>query len=245
MRTTDRPVFTGRPVAGRPPRSRQGRGRRAPGEHRGLDARRARRRRRLARGGPHPDRRRLAGRAPQPGAAGRPVPRRHHPGRRRGRRGRRPRRAAGRPARPASRWTSTSRRSWRTPLDPAARRTAALLAPLLEREAGRRPLLVTSFDPAALLGLRERVPAPAYGLISVDRLPAPARRGDGRRARPGRRRRAPRVVRPEPGRAGPVHRPARDSVAIAHDAGLEVLAWCPEPGRAPGSWPRPASTRCA
>jgi glycerophosphoryl diester phosphodiesterase len=26
-----------------------------------------------------------------------------------------------------------------------------------------------------------------------------------------------------------VHRPARDSIATAHDAGLEVLAWCPDP----------------
>src|SRR4029079_18408355 len=56
-------------------------------------------------------------------------------------------------------------------VEPEGHRTAALLAPLLEREAGRRPLLVTSFDPAALLGLRERVPAPAYGLISWINFP--------------------------------------------------------------------------
>jgi glycerophosphoryl diester phosphodiesterase len=31
---------------------------------------------------------------------------------------------------------------------------------------------------------------------------------------------------------GPVHRPARDSVATAHEAGLEVLAWCPDPDTA-------------
>jgi glycerophosphoryl diester phosphodiesterase len=42
---------------------------------------------------------------------------------------------------------------------PRAAALAALAGASLEREAGRRPLLVTSFDPAALLGLRERVPA--------------------------------------------------------------------------------------
>jgi len=115
---------------------------------------------------------------------------------------------------------------------PAARRTAALLAPLLEREAGRRPLLVTSFDPAALLGLRERVPAPAYGLISW--IDFPLRHAVATAAGLGLDVVAVHLGSFGPNRVepGPVHRPARDSVATAHDAGLEVLAWCPDPGAA-------------
>jgi glycerophosphoryl diester phosphodiesterase len=115
---------------------------------------------------------------------------------------------------------------------PAARRTAALLAPLLEREAGRRPLLVTSFDPAALLALRERVPAPAYGLISW--IDFPLRHAVATAAGLGLDVVAVHLGSFGPNRVepGPVHRPARDSIATAHDAGLEVLAWCPDPGAA-------------
>jgi glycerophosphoryl diester phosphodiesterase len=117
-------------------------------------------------------------------------------------------------------------------LDPTVGRTAALLAPVLEREAGRRALLVTSFDPAALLLLRERVPAPAYGLISwVD---FPLRHAVATAAGLGLGVVAVHLGSFGPNRIepGPVHRPAGHAIAVAHDAGLEVMAWCPEPDAA-------------
>jgi glycerophosphoryl diester phosphodiesterase len=108
--------------------------------------------------------------------------------------------------------------------------TAAVLAPLLERELTRRPLLVTSFDPAVLLELRARVPAVPLGLLTWFRFPlriavaAAARLGmdvlalqvgslgaadaDGRF-----------VLRPD----------APQALDAAHAAGMEVAVWCPEP----------------
>ena len=117
-------------------------------------------------------------------------------------------------------------------VDPAARRTAALLAPVLEAEAGRRPLLVTSFDPAALLWLRDRVAGPAYGLITW--LDFPLRHAVAAAAGF-----ALDVVALHHGSFGanriepaPVHRSAAHSVSVVHDAGLEVLGWCPDPDAA-------------
>ena len=116
--------------------------------------------------------------------------------------------------------------------DPFPRRTAGLLGPVLSTETRRRPLLVTSFDPAALLGLREREPGPAYGLIGwldfpLRHLVAAAAGLDldvvavhhGSFA----------ANRVEPAH---VHRDPARSVQVAHDAGLELLAWCPEPSLA-------------
>jgi glycerophosphoryl diester phosphodiesterase len=34
---------------------------------------------------------------------------------------------------------------------------------------------------------------------------------------------------PNPSEPGPVHAAMQDSVAVAHQAGLQVLAWCPGP----------------
>jgi glycerophosphoryl diester phosphodiesterase len=86
---------------------------------------------------------------------------------------------------------------------------------------------VTSFDPSVLLGLRERVPGAAYGLIAwVD---FPLRHAVAAAA--GLRLDVvalhdasfgPNRIEP-----GPVHRDPAASVAVAHRAGLEVLAWCP------------------
>jgi glycerophosphoryl diester phosphodiesterase len=116
--------------------------------------------------------------------------------------------------------------------DPEPSRTASLLLPLLTAEARRRPLLVTSFDPAALLWLREREPAPAYGLISW--LDFPLRHAVAAAAGLGLD-----VVALHHGSFGAnrvepahVHREPARSVATAHEAGLEVLAWCPEPAAA-------------
>lgn len=107
--------------------------------------------------------------------------------------------------------------------------TVALLAPLLAREVRRRRLLVTSFDVAALLWLRERVPSLPLGLIGwVD---FPLRMAVTAAAHLGLD-----VVCLHHGsfsvnaiERGPVHRDPARSVEVAHQAGLEVLAWCPVP----------------
>jgi glycerophosphoryl diester phosphodiesterase len=118
--------------------------------------------------------------------------------------------------------------------DAAERRTDALLVPLLAAEVDRRPVLVTSFDPAALLRLRASVPSAAYGLLAwVD---FPLRHAVATAAGLGLD-----VVGlhhgsfgPNRVEGGPVHRPPAVSVEIAHRAGLKVLAWCPEPDVAAG-----------
>jgi glycerophosphoryl diester phosphodiesterase len=116
--------------------------------------------------------------------------------------------------------------------DPEPRRTAALLAPLLAAESTRRRLLVTSFDPAALLWLRQRVAAPAYGLITW--LDFPLRHAVATAAGLSLDVVALHHGSFGPNRVerGPVHRSPAASVASAHHAGLEVLSWCPAPDAA-------------
>lgn len=111
----------------------------------------------------------------------------------------------------------------------AERTTGSLLAPVLAAECGRRPLLVSSFDPALLLWLREQVPGLQLGLITWVHFPL--------------RHAVPTAAHLDfdaiclhtgsfgenPIEKGPVHRPLEYSVQIAHEAGLEVLAWCPDP----------------
>jgi len=116
-------------------------------------------------------------------------------------------------------------------VDPPARRTGALLAPLLRAEARRRPLMVTSFDPSLLLGLREEVAGVPMGLLTWLRFPLwhaiAAAAGLGLEA-----------VGVHTGSCGlaapdPRLRPLEHSVDVAHKAGLEVLAWCPSAEEAP------------
>src|SRR3954469_14043945 len=52
-----------------------------------------------------------------------------------------------------------------------ARTTAGLVAPVALEEAGRRPLMVSSFDPGALRLLREEVPSVPLGLLTWHRFP--------------------------------------------------------------------------
>ncbi|MBO0828213.1 MAG: glycerophosphodiester phosphodiesterase [Streptosporangiales bacterium] len=108
------------------------------------------------------------------------------------------------------------------------RRTGALLAGVLAREVRRRPLFVSSFDPALLLYLQAHVPAVPLGLIAWICFPL-------RHAVPAAAQLAMQAVclhvdsfgpnRVEP---RPVHRPLSYTLDVAHDAGLEVLAWCPD-----------------
>jgi glycerophosphoryl diester phosphodiesterase len=98
-------------------------------------------------------------------------------------------------------------------LRPRALTTAALVAGLL---AGRdRRLLVTSFDPAALLIVREHAPALPLGLLTWTRFPL--RKAVAAAAHLGVEVVIANVESFDDERAVPV----------AHQAGLEVGAWCP------------------
>lgn len=102
--------------------------------------------------------------------------------------------------------------------------TAALIAGVLSREAERRRLLVTSFDPAALLIVRERAPALPLGLLTWTRFPL-------RKAIPAAVHLGVEVVAPHIGSLAADGRPEA-SVRAAHDAGLQVAVWCPAPAAA-------------
>jgi glycerophosphoryl diester phosphodiesterase len=101
---------------------------------------------------------------------------------------------------------------------PPERSTAALVAALLA-DAGR-DVLVTSFDPAALLAVRERAPQLPLGLLTWTRFPldmaVAAAAGLGVEV-------VTASVESFDGDAG-------RAVRAAHVAGLEVGAWCPDPG---------------
>jgi glycerophosphoryl diester phosphodiesterase len=116
----------------------------------------------------------------------------------------------------------------------AEQSTAAVLAPVVEREQSRRPLLVTSFDAAALLELRARVPTARLGLLTWIRFPL-------RIAVAAAGRLGMDVVGLHVGSLGAAERPeqgfllrpdAPQALAAAHAAGMEVLAWCPDPATA-------------
>jgi glycerophosphoryl diester phosphodiesterase len=118
-------------------------------------------------------------------------------------------------------------------LRPRERTTAALVAGLVTRAGGERPLLVSSFDPAALLIVRERIPEQPLGLITWTRFPL-------RKAIPAAVHLGVDVLAahfgsfplgddvPEPR----VEREPAHSVRVAHEAGLEVVSWCPKPPQA-------------
>jgi glycerophosphoryl diester phosphodiesterase len=113
-------------------------------------------------------------------------------------------------------------------LRPAAGTTAGLLLPVLEQERRRgRDICVTSFDPAVLLLVGERLPGVARGLLSWLSFPL-------RKAIPAAAHLGLEVVSvhwksfaantTDP---APHHRDTAYSVDIAHRAGLQVVAWCP------------------
>ncbi|MCW2938355.1 MAG: glycerophosphoryl diester phosphodiesterase [Actinomycetia bacterium] len=113
-------------------------------------------------------------------------------------------------------------------VDAPSRRTGALLLPLLAAEARRRPLLVTSFDPAMLAQFREELPGVPLGLLTWTRFPM----GQAVAAAAGLGLQAVALDTGSfklNGAGGEAHRPAAHSVEAARKAGLEVLAWCPKP----------------
>lgn len=106
--------------------------------------------------------------------------------------------------------------------------TAGLLLPVLRHELPRRRLLLTTFDVAALGWLRDELPGLPCGLLTW--LDFPLRIAVPMAARFGAtvvglhyRSFAANPVEP-----GPVHRDIATNMAVAHAAGLEVLAWCPD-----------------
>ena len=110
---------------------------------------------------------------------------------------------------------------------PREETTAARVAALALGEARRRPLLVTSFDPAALMIVREHAPDVPLGLLTWIRFPL-------RKAIPAAVHLGLEVIAPHVESFGlrqdaPLRgeRAIADAVAVAHDAGLQVVAWCP------------------
>lgn len=107
--------------------------------------------------------------------------------------------------------------------------TAARLAPVVKREARRRQLLVTSFDPGALDIIRELAPGMPRGLLTwldfpIGQAVAAAGHLDVQvlAAHCG-------SLRPNPIEPEPSHRPLDYVVDIVHQSGREFLAWCPGP----------------
>jgi glycerophosphoryl diester phosphodiesterase len=111
---------------------------------------------------------------------------------------------------------------------PPERTTAALVVPLAVKTAANRPLLVTSFDPAALDLLARTAPQVARGLITWLWFPvgiavAAAARSDVQVLSVHHGSLQPNSIEPEPQHPGAVR-----VVEVAHAASLEVLAWCPD-----------------
>jgi glycerophosphoryl diester phosphodiesterase len=113
-------------------------------------------------------------------------------------------------------------------LRPVGDGIAGLVLPLLRRELSRRRVLVTSFDPASLGWLRDRLPRLPLGLLTwLDfplRIAVPTAAHLGLDV-VGLHHRSFAANDLEP---GPVHRSVARNVEVAHQAGLEVLAWCPD-----------------
>jgi glycerophosphoryl diester phosphodiesterase len=103
-------------------------------------------------------------------------------------------------------------------LRPRERTTAALVADLV-RDIERQ-VLVTSFDPAALLIVRERAPDVPLGLLTWTRFPL--RKAVAAAAHLG--------VEVVTANVESFDGDAERAVRVAHEAGLEVGAWCPAEG---------------
>lgn len=118
-------------------------------------------------------------------------------------------------------------------LRPPERTTAALVAERLAAEAPRRHLLLSSFDPAALTIAARRAPDIPRGLLTWLRFPL-------RKAIPAAVHLGAQVVAPHvqsfeidakrAHRRG--ERPAARAIEVAHAAGVQVLAWCPDRAQA-------------
>ncbi|SET09840.1 glycerophosphodiester phosphodiesterase [Geodermatophilus poikilotrophus] len=112
-------------------------------------------------------------------------------------------------------------------LRPPSRTTAALLGPVVAAEAGRRPLLVTSFDPPALGTLRAQAPSLPLGWLTWHHFPLDAAVAAcahmdvdvlglhvGSLADRGR------------GTVGPAT--VAGTLPFVHGAGRRLMVWCPD-----------------
>jgi glycerophosphoryl diester phosphodiesterase len=104
---------------------------------------------------------------------------------------------------------------------PREETTAALTADLAKRAGRGRPLLATSFDPSAPLIVRERAPAVPIGLLTWIRFPL-------RKAVPAAVHLGMDVVAPHVQSLQLEPTELAAAVHIAHDAGLQVVGWCPD-----------------
>lgn len=115
-------------------------------------------------------------------------------------------------------------------LRPRERTTAAVVGAALAGRERSRPLLVSSFDAAALVVAREHADVPA-GLLTWMRFPL-------RKAIPAAVHLGADAVLPHfssfgvGGAAARIERTAAEYVAVAHEAGLEVATWAPSPEEA-------------
>lgn len=103
--------------------------------------------------------------------------------------------------------------------------TAAAVGELAARERDRRPLLVSSFDPAAMRIARERAPDVPVGLLTWGSFPL--RKAIPAAVHLGADVTAVHVSSFKRERAD--GRDPADALRVAHEAGVQVLAWCPTP----------------
>ncbi|WP_017625997.1 glycerophosphodiester phosphodiesterase [Nocardiopsis chromatogenes] len=112
--------------------------------------------------------------------------------------------------------------------DAPSRRTAALLMPVLRREAARRRVFVCSFDPAVLLRVAEEAPGVPTAWMPFVRNPL----DQAVAGAAGMGCAAVAIDARSFGLTGEPPRPGRRSVdytvETAHRAGLEVVSWCPD-----------------
>jgi glycerophosphoryl diester phosphodiesterase len=113
---------------------------------------------------------------------------------------------------------------------PAPATTAALLSPVARRTARERPVLVTSFDPAALATVRALAPDLPLGLLTWLRFPAGIAVSAAAHLDVDVLALHVGSIEPNPVEPSPQQRPLDYVVDLVHAADRQLLAWCPEPG---------------